>query len=134
MMAHAAAMCVQEFAVLGSQTLDVLRDSLKCSNDANMAALGRTKPSAYIHIEGVFYSDERAAGAHDLSEPLRKFLLHKGVSAPPDPTPGCCEGTAPPSEELEPGLHLRPLRRHSSGSSTCPVVGGHALGMLSQPR
>lgn len=85
--------------MLGSQTLDVLRDALDCANDANMAAADRFKHAAFIYVEGAFYNDCRQAHATDLSMPVRELLKSREVAAPPQPAPGACEGTAPSTEE-----------------------------------
>ena len=42
---------MQQVLVLGSQQLTQLRDIIKCEADANMAASGCWKPSAYFYIE-----------------------------------------------------------------------------------
>lgn len=86
--------------MLGSQTLDVLRDVLNCTNDANLASLGQSRPSAYLYIEGVFYLDTRHPNSTDLSQPIRRFLASKGVSAPKQPPEEACEGRVLPEEEI----------------------------------
>ncbi len=94
----------EEFLVLGSQNLTVLRDTLHCLCEANVAAVEReenerravtgapplslAKPSAYFYLEGTFYVDNRVTGARDLSEGIREYLKQTGVVAPPHPGPG----------------------------------------------
>lgn len=47
----------QEFLVLGSQTLDALRDRIYCVSD--LAEAGQGHAAAYLYIEGVIYDDRR---------------------------------------------------------------------------
>ena len=47
----------QEFIVLGSQTLDALRDRIYCVSDLAEAGLGHA--AAYLYVEGVIYDDRR---------------------------------------------------------------------------
>ncbi|KAK9818103.1 hypothetical protein WJX72_007223 [[Myrmecia] bisecta] len=76
----------QEFLVLGSQRLSVLRDAISCPADANLAALNLTVPSAFFYIEGVFYNDMRKPGSRDYSANIRQFCADHDIK-PPVPPP-----------------------------------------------
>ncbi|GLJ17897.1 hypothetical protein SUGI_0313330 [Cryptomeria japonica] len=61
---------IQEFLVLGSQPLTVLRDKLYCLTDQLMQKAGQHVPSGYFLIENVFYNDFRDPMASDYSRPI----------------------------------------------------------------
>jgi hypothetical protein len=75
-------LCPQEFIVAGSQRLTDLRDALVCPADVNLQALGMAVPSAYFYIEGTFYSDLRAPGSLDYSEPVIEFCQQNSLLPP----------------------------------------------------
>ena len=56
----------QEFVVLGSQSLTVLRDALYCVEDKILD--GPHTPSSYFFVEGKFYNDLRDRRAIKYSE------------------------------------------------------------------
>lgn len=66
----------------GSQRLTDLRDALVCPADVNLQALGMAVPSAYFYIEGTFYSDLRAPGSLDYSEPVIEFCQQNSLLPP----------------------------------------------------
>ncbi|XP_067009268.1 snRNA-activating protein complex subunit 3 [Anabrus simplex] len=78
-----------DLAVLGSQTLDQLRDKINCVSDWSVTEGVTDNPakqikakdiykSGFFYIEGVFYNDFRHAKNHDYSEVIRKFAEEKG--------------------------------------------------------
>lgn len=95
-------MGLQQFMVLGSQRLTVLRDAITCPADVNLSSdrLKMSRPSAFFYIEGVFYSDRRDPKSLDLSAPIREFCKAAECDAPP-PAP-LLPYADPPTEPVQP--------------------------------
>nr|XP_010921639.1 snRNA-activating protein complex subunit isoform X2 [Elaeis guineensis] len=64
----------QEFLVLGSQTLNELRDNIYCLTDKLMEIAGQSDPSGYFLIEDTFYNDQRNHSSIDYSKPIFDWL------------------------------------------------------------
>lgn len=92
----------EEWLVLGSQPLTLLRDALYCLIEQNMRAveeqenasrlnglhqdkLRLVENSSYFYFEGTFYIDRRESNVHDLSRSLRSYLAAENIAAPPHP-------------------------------------------------
>ncbi|MBA0809080.1 hypothetical protein Gohar_024763 [Gossypium harknessii] len=65
---------VQEFLVLGRQTLTEIKDKICCLTDQVMQKAGRYDPSGYFLIEDIFFNDLRDPCAVDYSEPIFDWL------------------------------------------------------------
>ncbi|XP_037495224.1 snRNA-activating protein complex subunit isoform X4 [Jatropha curcas] len=65
---------IQEFLVLGRQTLTEMRDKIYCMTDQVMQKAGQHDPSGYFLIEDVFYNDMRNPSAIDYSDPIFDWL------------------------------------------------------------
>ncbi|KAK4772037.1 hypothetical protein SAY86_013812 [Trapa natans] len=71
---HSRKFKVQEFLVLGRQTLTELRDKIYCISDHIMEKAGVNHPSGYFLIEDVFCNDLRDPSAIDYSKPILEWL------------------------------------------------------------
>ncbi|KAK8691565.1 hypothetical protein V6N13_075071 [Hibiscus sabdariffa] len=65
---------VQEFLVLGRQTLTELKDKICCLTDQVMQKAGHYDPSGYFLIEDTFFNDLRDSSAINYSEPIFDWL------------------------------------------------------------
>ncbi|XVE85319.1 hypothetical protein DITRI_Ditri17bG0082200 [Diplodiscus trichospermus] len=65
---------IQEFLVLGQQTLTELKDKIYCLTDQVMQKAGQHDPSGYFLIEDVFFNDLRDPSAIDYSKPIFDWL------------------------------------------------------------
>lgn len=64
---------MQEFLVLGSQTLSALRDRLYCLTDELARKSNLDTKSSFFLIEDVFYNDMRDSDAKDYSRPILQW-------------------------------------------------------------
>ncbi|EOY17426.1 hypothetical protein QUC31_001452 [Theobroma cacao] len=65
---------IQEFLVLGHQTLTELKDKIYCLTDQVMQKAGKHDPSGYFLIEDIFFNDLRDPSAIDYSGPIFDWL------------------------------------------------------------
>ncbi|KAK9036999.1 hypothetical protein V6N11_021922 [Hibiscus sabdariffa] len=65
---------VQEFLVLGRQTLTELKDKICCLTDQVMQKAGHYDPSGYFLIEDTLFNDMRDSSAINYSEPILDWL------------------------------------------------------------
>ncbi|XVF85261.1 hypothetical protein PTKIN_Ptkin17bG0103700 [Pterospermum kingtungense] len=67
---------IQEFLVLGHQTLTELKDKIYCLTDQVMQKAGQHDPSGYFLIEDKFFNDLRDSSAIDYSKPILDWLTN----------------------------------------------------------
>ncbi|XVE92128.1 hypothetical protein REPUB_Repub01dG0070500 [Reevesia pubescens] len=72
---------IQEFLVLGHQTLTELKDKIYCLTDQVMQKAGQHDPSGYFLIEGIFLNDLRDPSAIDYSKPIFDWLRNSKADA-----------------------------------------------------
>ncbi|XP_022733383.1 snRNA-activating protein complex subunit isoform X2 [Durio zibethinus] len=65
---------IQEFLVLGHQTLTELKDKIYCLTDQVMQKAGQHDPSGYFLIEDIFFNDLRDSSAIDYSKTIFDWL------------------------------------------------------------
>ncbi|XWS34567.1 hypothetical protein CRYUN_Cryun21dG0049300 [Craigia yunnanensis] len=72
---------IQEFLVLGHQTLTELKDKIYCLTDQVMQKAGQHDPSGYFLIEDIFFNDLRDSSAIDYSKPIFDWLTNSADDA-----------------------------------------------------